>query len=47
MPVQVTPEMVAEWERRVCTVLREQADLVTRIDDELPELEDWLARYPR
>lgn len=38
---------LAEWERRAFTVLREHAELVTVVDDELPELEDWLASYPR
>ena len=34
---------LAEWERRAFTVLREHADLVTVVDDELPELDEWLA----
>jgi len=34
---------LAEWERRAFTALREHAELVTVVDDELPELEDWLA----
>lgn len=29
---------LAEWERRAFTVLREHAELVTVVDDELPEL---------
>ena len=31
---------LAEWERRAFTVLREHAELVTVVDDELPE-EAW------
>lgn len=38
---------LAEWERRAFRVLREHAELVTVVDDELPELEDWLTRYRR
>jgi len=38
---------LAEWERRAFTVPREHAELVTVVDDELPELEDWLTRYRR
>ena len=38
---------LAEWERRAFTVLREHADVVTVVDDELSELEDWLAGNPR
>jgi len=31
---------LAEWERRAFTVLREHAELVTIVDDEMPE-EAW------
>ena len=34
--------LLAEWQRRAFTVLREHAELVTIVDDEMPE-EAWRA----
>ena len=36
---------LADWERRAFTVLREHAELVTVVDDELSELGEWLTIY--